>query len=85
MSQEVMLMKTVQVLINTIDKINEFAKIAVKIDEELDLVSDRYIINGKSIMGIFSLNLSRPVQLTIYAEGSRLDEILALLDNFMVN
>ena len=85
MSQEVMLMKTVQVLINTIDKINEFAKIAGKIDEELDLVSDRYIINGKSIMGIFSLNLSRPVQLTIYAEGSRLDEILALLDNFMVN
>ena len=78
-------MKTVQVLINTIDKINEFAKIAGKIDEELDLVSDRYIINGKSIMGIFSLNLSRPVQLTIYAEGSRLDEILALLDNFMVN
>lgn len=77
-------MKTVQVLINTIDKIKEFAAVAGKIDEELDLVSDRYIINGKSIMGIFSLNLSRPVRLTIYAEGSRLEEILRLLENFIV-
>ena len=79
-----MLMHTVQVLINTIDKIKEFVYIAGKIDEELDLVSDRYIINGKSILGIFSLNLSRPVQLTIYAEGSRFEEILALLKDFLI-
>ena len=79
-----MLMKRVQVFINTIDKIKEFAVIAGKIDEELDLVSERYIVNGKSIMGIFSLNLSRPVQLTIYAEGSRLEEILGLLEKFIV-
>ncbi|MFU0826536.1 MAG: Phosphocarrier protein HPr [Lachnoclostridium sp.] len=77
-------MKTVSILLNTIDKINDFVKIAGKIDEELDLVSDRYVINGKSIMGIFSLNLSKPVQLKIYAEGSRLDEILGLMEKFIV-
>lgn len=77
-------MKTVNVLLNTIERINEFVNIAGKIEEELDLVSDRYVINGKSIMGIFSLNLSNPVKLNIYAEGSRLDEILDLLDKFIV-
>lgn len=48
-------MKTVKISLNSIDKVKAFVNEVTKFDAEFDLVSGRYVIDAKSIMGIFSL------------------------------
>ncbi len=50
-------MKTVQISLNSIDKVKSFVNDITKFDYDFDLVSGRYVIDAKSIMGIFSLDL----------------------------
>ncbi|HIV17395.1 MAG TPA: HPr family phosphocarrier protein, partial [Candidatus Alectryocaccobium stercorigallinarum] len=50
---------------------------------DFDLVSGRYVIDAKSIMGIFSLDLSNPIDLNIHAEGKDLDVICKVLAPYM--
>lgn len=47
-------MKTVQISLNSIDKVKSFVNDITKFDYDFDLVSGRYVIDAKSIMGIFS-------------------------------
>lgn len=60
-------MKTVTVNLNSIDKVKSFVKDIAKYDNDFDLVSDRYVVDAKSIMGIFALDLSKPVKLNIHS------------------
>ena len=53
-------MKTVKISLNSIDKVKSFVNDITKFDVDFDLVSGRYVIDAKSIMGIFSLDLSKP-------------------------
>ena len=76
-------MKTVKISLNSIDKVKAFVNEVTKYDAEFDLVSGRYVIDAKSIMGIFSLDLSKPIDLAIHTENN-IDEILAKLDEFIV-
>ena len=76
-------MKTVKISLNSIDKVKAFVNEVTKYDAEFDLVSGRYVIDAKSIMGIFSLDLSKPIDLKIHSENN-IDEILAKLDEFIV-
>ena len=76
-------MKTVKISLNSIDKVKAFVNEVTKYDAEYDLVSGRYVIDAKSIMGIFSLDLSKPIDLNIHSENN-IDEILAKLDEFIV-
>jgi len=72
-------MKTIRVSLNSIDKVKTFVNEISKYDFDFDLVSGRYVIDAKSIMGIFSLDLSKPIDLNIHAEGEKLDEVLGIL------
>ena len=72
-------MKTV----HSIDKVKSFVNEITKYDNDFDLVSGRYVIDAKSIMGIFSLDLSKPIDLNIHAD-SNLDDILAALDSYII-
>ncbi len=76
-------MKTVQISLNSIDKVKSFVNDISKFDAEFDLVSGRYVIDAKSIMGIFSLDISKPIDLNIHAE-SNIEEILAVLAPYLV-
>lgn len=76
-------MKTVQISLNSIDKVKSFVNEVSRFDTEFDLVSGRYVIDAKSIMGIFSLDISKPIDLNIHAE-SGVDEILAKLKPYIV-
>ena len=69
-------MKTVKISLNSIDKVKSFVNVISQFDSDFDLISGRYVIDAKSIMGIFSLDLSQPIDLTIHAEDNigRLDE-----------
>ncbi len=56
-------MVSVNILLNTINDVKNFVNIVSKYDFEVDLTSGRYIIDAKSIMGIFSLDLSKQIKL----------------------
>lgn len=72
-------MKTVKICLNSIDKVKSFVNDITKFETDFDLVSGRYVIDAKSIMGIFSLDLSKPIDLNIHAEDGteRILEVLA--------
>ena len=68
---------------NSIDKVKAFVTDITKFDYDFDLVSGRYVIDAKSIMGIFSLDLSKPINLNIHGDGE-LTEILETLDPYII-
>ena len=76
-------MKTVNISLNSIDKVKSFVNAITKFNNDFDLVSGRYVIDAKSIMGIFSLDLSKPIDLTIHAEEN-LDGIMEVLKPYLV-
>ena len=78
-------MKTVKISLNSIDKVKSFVNEITKFDYEFDLVSGRYVIDAKSIMGIFSLDLSKSIDLNIHATDAALDEILVTLKPYLVD
>ena len=75
-------MKTVQISLNSIDKVKAFVNDISKYDFDFDLVSGRYVIDAKSIMGIFSLDLSKPIDLNIHADGSNLETVLSVIEKY---
>ena len=77
-------MKTVSISLNSIDKVKAFVNDISKYDFDFDLVSGRYVIDAKSIMGIFSLDLSKPIDLNIHAEGSNLEDVLVVLKPYAI-
>ena len=76
-------MKTVQISLNSIDKVKSFVNDITKFDCDFDLVSGRYVIDAKSIMGIFSLDLSKPIDLHIHSESGA-DDVLEVLKPYIV-
>ena len=76
-------MKTVKISLNSIDAVKSFVNTVTKYDSDFDLVSGRYVIDAKSIMGIFSLDLSKPIDLNIHTEDN-IDGILEALKPYLI-
>ena len=77
-------MKTIHISLNTIDKVKAFVNDLSKFDVDFDLVSGRYVIDAKSIMGIFSLDLSKPIDLNIHADNEA-EQIVEALKSYIVD
>ncbi len=77
-------MKTVKISLNSIDKVKAFVNEISRFDCDFDLVSGRYVIDAKSIMGIFSLDLSKSIDLNIHADGAALDNVMAVIEKYVV-
>lgn len=77
MKRMVIIMKTVVVSLDSINDVKNFVNSVNKYEFEVDLVSGRYIVDAKSIMGIFSLDLSKPITVNIQSDDAQafLDEI----------
>ena len=75
-------MKTVQICLNSIDKVKAFVNDITKFDTDFDLVSGRYVIDAKSIMGIFSLDISKPIDLNIHTE-TETEDIMAAIKPYL--
>ena len=71
-------MATCKVRLNSIENVKNFVNVLKNRDERFELVSGKYVIDAKSIMGIFSLDLTRPLELR--AES---DEIPAGITPFL--
>jgi phosphocarrier protein HPr len=76
-------MKTVQISLNSIEKVKSFVNVITQFDNDFDLVSGRYVIDAKSIMGIFSLDLSKPISLNIHSDDE-VDKVLEVLQPYLV-
>ncbi len=61
-------MKTINIALNSINDVKLFVNIVNKYDYDVDLTSGRYVVDAKSIMGIFSLDLSKPIKVDIHAD-----------------
>ena len=70
-------MQEITIALKSIDDVKEFVKIVNMYDFDVDMVSGRHIVDAKSIMGIFSLDLSKSIKLNIHATDCDkfLDEI----------
>ena len=78
-------MKTVQISLNSIDKVKSFVNAITQFEFDFDLISGRYVIDAKSIMGIFSLDLSKPIDLAIHTHSEdEVDSIMEILKPYLV-
>lgn len=63
-------MKSLTIKLNTIADVKEFVNTVAKYDFDVDLISGRYAIDAKSIMGIFSLDISKPIKLDAHTDNA---------------
>jgi phosphotransferase system HPr-like phosphotransfer protein len=71
-------MIAVKISLNSIDKVKSFVNDISGFNAEFDLVSGRYVIDAKSIMGIFSLDISKPIDLNIHTDENSEDIMAAI-------
>lgn len=69
------------VILETLEIVNKFIAITGKYHFDIDLISGRYKVNGKSIMGVFSLDLTKPIKVEPQTENP--DELFKELEQFM--
>ena len=68
--------------LSSIQDVRTFVDTVTKYNMDIDLSSGRYVVDAKSIMGIFSLDLLNPITMTVMADNA--DEIIAKFDKFIV-
>ncbi len=61
-------MKAFNIMLRSINDVKDFVNVVNKYDFDVDLTSGRYVVDAKSIMGIFSLDLSKPIRVEVHAE-----------------
>ncbi|NLY19049.1 MAG: HPr family phosphocarrier protein [Clostridiaceae bacterium] len=76
-------MVTFRIMLKSINDVKDFVNIVNKYDFDVDLTSGRYIVDAKSIMGIFSLDLSKPIKVEVYADGA--DAFMKEVSSFIVD
>ena len=71
------MMKRFNIMLHSINDVKSFVNSVNKYDFDVDLTSGRYVVDAKSIMGIFSLDLSKPIKVEVYTEdpGTFMDEM----------
>ena len=77
-------MKTVTISLSSIDRVKALVNEVSHYDCDFDLVSGRYVIDAKSMMGVFSLDLSKPIELRIYSDEAA-EAVLPALEPFIVS
>ncbi|MBQ8358041.1 MAG: HPr family phosphocarrier protein [Clostridia bacterium] len=75
-------MKSTKIRLSTIADVRDFVNIVSQSEIDIDLASGRYLVDGKSIMGIFSLDLMSPITMTAHSDNT--DELFAKLDRFII-
>lgn len=70
-----------EIVLASINDVKDFVNTVSKYDFDVDLVSGRYVVDAKSIMGIFSLALSKPIKVEIHSDGA--DEFIAEIKKFV--
>lgn len=83
MCWEAFILKSYEIFFKSIIDVKNFVNIINKFDFDVDLVSGRYVVDAKSIMGIFSLDLSRPITLRAFTQD--VGDLEKAVSEFMFN
>ena len=75
-------MKSIKVSLFSNTDVKDFVNIVSRYDFDIDLVSGRYVVDAKSIMGIFSLDLTKPIQVDLHTDNA--DAIMEELKPYTV-
>ena len=73
-------MKSAMIRLSLVENVNNFVNIVERYPYEMDLRAGRHVVDAKSILGIFSLDLSRPITLEIYSDDC--DDLLKEIEPF---
>ena len=76
-------MKSCKIRLSSIQDVRDFVEIVTRYDMEIDLSSGRYVVDAKSIMGIFSLDLMNEITLTAHSDNT--EKLFEELKRFMVD
>lgn len=75
-------MKVLNILLKSINDVKDFVNIVNNYDFDIDLSSGRYVVDAKSIMGIFSLDLSKAIKVELHSGNTK--EIEDELKRFVI-
>lgn len=77
-------MKSIYIKLTTIEDVYSLVRTLLAFDGEVDLESGRYTVDGRSLLGIFSLDLTKPVKL-IFHDETKAEELFNLLSKYVVD
>lgn len=77
-------MQEEKIRLDSINDVKQFVQTLTQYDDEFELVSNKYVVDAKSILGIFSIDLSQPVLLRIHAEGEKKDCISNEIQKYLI-
>ena len=75
-------MKTATIRLSLVENVNKFVNIVARYPFEMDLRAGRHVVDAKSILGIFSLDLSKPIILDVYDDNC--DDLIADIQQFTI-
>lgn len=75
-------MKSFNIMLKSVNEVKDFVNIVNKYDFDVDLTSGRYVVDAKSIMGIFSLDLSKPIKVEVQTDDC--EKFCDEIKNFVV-
>nr|WP_296053815.1 HPr family phosphocarrier protein [uncultured Blautia sp.] len=75
-------MEEIRIFLGTIERVKNFVNEVSYLECDVDIVSGRYVIDAKSIMGIFSTDLSKPVNVRIHAQGAEAEKALQVVRKY---
>lgn len=78
-------MKTIKIRLTSIEAVRDFVEVVRQFDGDIDLSSGRYVVDAKSIMGIFSLDLMNPITLTAYSTDENCDKLIESVKAYVVD
>ncbi len=73
-------MKSIPIKLSFAEEVKTFVNVVSRYPYDMDLRAGRHVVDAKSILGIFSLDLSKPITLEVYCEGC--DDLLNDLKQF---
>ena len=71
------------ILLKSVEEVKKFVNLVSGFDFDIELVSGRYVVDAKSIMGIFSLDLTKPIKAEVHSDGC--DDLLNELKPYIVD
>ncbi len=75
-------MKSFSILLSSINDVKNFVNIVSKYNFDVDLTSGRYVVDAKSIMGIFSLDLSSSIRVDVHSDEA--DDFIEEMKPFII-
>lgn len=76
-------MNAVSIKLSLAENVKYFVSIVNKYPYEIDLRVGRHVVNGRSLLGIFSLDLSKPIALEVYADSC--EDLMDALRPFIID